>query len=231
METFGRWVESRGLPVSLYVDRSSIYRPGREPTLAESLSAQAPTTQFGRAMEDLGVRLILANSPQAKGRVERRNGVFQDRLVKALRLAGANELSVANAFLADGFLGELNRRFTVEAVQSADLHRRSPRSAELWRALSIQEERVVQRDGTVSWHGRWYQLGRRGRTAMPRAGRRVRILEHLDGSVEALIGGRLLSSELIASPPPRRAKTPRGPTGLGRVGQKPSAAHPWRRGG
>ena len=86
------WVRQHGLPGSLYVDRDSIYRCEGEPSVAEQLAGQEPQTQFGRAMEQLGVELILANSPQAKGRVERMNGVLQDRLVKALRLAGINDL-------------------------------------------------------------------------------------------------------------------------------------------
>src|SRR5262249_4563486 len=85
-EVFAGWVRAHGLPGSLYVDRDSIYRCERVATVAEQIANQEPQTQFGRAMEQLGVELILANSPQAKGRVERRNGLLQDRLVKALRL-------------------------------------------------------------------------------------------------------------------------------------------------
>ncbi len=82
------WVRQHGLPGSLCVDRDSIYRCEGRASIAEQLAGQAPQTQFGRAMGQLGVRLILANSPQAKGRVERMNGVLQDRLVKELRLRG-----------------------------------------------------------------------------------------------------------------------------------------------
>ncbi len=82
------WIGRYGVPRSLYVDRDSIYRCERAPDLAEQLAGKEARTQFGRAMEKLGVELILANSPQAKGRVERMNGLLQDRLVKELRLAG-----------------------------------------------------------------------------------------------------------------------------------------------
>ena len=88
-DVFGHYVRRQGLPRSLYVDRDSIYRTTREATAEESLEQTGPETQFSRAMRQLGVRLICARSPQAKGRVERRNGVFQDRLVKELRLAGS----------------------------------------------------------------------------------------------------------------------------------------------
>ena len=90
MEVFRGYVERYGVPRALYVDRDSIYRPDREATLAENLAGKEPTTQFGRAMEELDVKLILAHSPQAKGRVERVNGTLQDRLVKALRREDPN---------------------------------------------------------------------------------------------------------------------------------------------
>ena len=124
----------------------------------EALSAQSPLTQFGRAMVELQVELILAHSPQAKGRVERRHGVFQDRLVKAMRLKAISSLESANAYLEQEFLGELNGRFTVEASSPTDMHRRLPREVKLDRVLSFQEQRVVQNDWTVSWRNRYFQL-------------------------------------------------------------------------
>ena len=93
------WADKYGLPQSLYVDRDSIYRCEGLGSLADQIAGQEPQTQFGRAMRQLGVELILANSPQAKGRVERINGVLQDRLVKALRLEGLNDLARANEYL------------------------------------------------------------------------------------------------------------------------------------
>jgi transposase InsO family protein len=89
MDCFGRWVERFGVPQSLYVDRHSIYRSDREATAEELREGKSPRTQFGRAMDELGVELIMARSPQAKGRVERSNGVLQDRLVKELAGQGA----------------------------------------------------------------------------------------------------------------------------------------------
>ena len=86
------WTNKYGLPQSLYVDRASIYRCEGLGSIAEQIAGQEPQTQFGRAMRQLSVELILANSPQAKGRVERINGVLQDRLVKALRLSGINDM-------------------------------------------------------------------------------------------------------------------------------------------
>src|ERR1039458_2809443 len=92
-DVFAVWVRKHGVPGSLYVDRDSIYRCERAATVAEQIAGQEPRTQFGRAMEQLGVELILAHSPQAKGRVERRNGLLQDRLVKGPCLEGGPYLS------------------------------------------------------------------------------------------------------------------------------------------
>src|SRR5664280_1407908 len=146
------------LPRSLYVDRDSIYRCEGLGSVAEQLAGQEPQTQFGRAMETLAVELILANSPQAKGRVERMNGVLQDRLVKEMRLAGISDLESANGFLAETYLSAFNRKFNVVAASSADAHRGVPR--ELDEVLSWEEERVVQGDWTVACGGQWYQLDR-----------------------------------------------------------------------
>ena len=150
------WARKHGLPHSLYVDRDSIYRCEGLGSIAEQIAGKAPQTQFGRAMAQVGVALILAHSPQAKGRVERMNGVLQDRLVKALRLAGISDLASANAFLQQTYLPEHNRKFQVQAASEADAHQGVPKKLD--EVLSWEAERVVQRDWTVAHEGQWYQL-------------------------------------------------------------------------
>jgi hypothetical protein len=108
---FRDYVREHGLPRGLYVDQHSIYRADREGNTQEILAGKEPQTQFGRAMAELGVELILARSPQAKGRVERMNGTLQDRLVKALRRLKIRDLEAANAHLEKTFLSKLNARF------------------------------------------------------------------------------------------------------------------------
>src|SRR5882724_1655350 len=150
-DAFGRWAKKHGLPRSLYVDRHGIYRDEDHP--------QRPT-QFGRAMNDLGVELIKAHSPQAKGRVERRNAVFQDRLVKELRLRGINDMAQANAFLDGSFLEELNRKYAVKPAREQDLHRTvaaATAGASLEDVLCVQERRVVGNDWCVRWRNRFLQ--------------------------------------------------------------------------
>lgn len=227
MLTFRGYVECHGLPRSLYVDRDSIYEPTRDATVDEELAGTGPLTQFGRAMQELEVKLICAHSPQAKGRVERRHGVFQDRLVKALRLAGISDLEKANEFLEKTFLPDLNRRFTVEAREPANVHRRAPRSASLTCVLCIQEERVVQNDWTVQWRNRWFQLTEANRNqALVR--QKVTVCEHLDGHVHLRFRGRDLAWEELSERPSRSRPAASGMTGVGRAGLKPAADHPWR---
>jgi transposase len=147
--TFRGWTDRQGLPRALYVDRHSIYRSDRQPTAEELLANQAPPTQFGRSMRELNVRLIMARSPQAKGRVERMNGTLQDRLVKALRRANVCDLAAANRFLEEEFSPSLNERFSIPAAKQGDLHQAVSETADLDRILAVQEERVVQNDWTV----------------------------------------------------------------------------------
>lgn len=228
MTTFRRYVEQYGLPGALYVDRDSIYEPTREATVDEELAASGPLTQFGRAMQELAVQLIRAHSPQAKGRVERRNGVFQDRLVKAMRLAGISDLEAANAFLEGQFLQELNHRFTVEPKRPADVHRRKPKAGELDRVLSFQESRVVQNDWTVSWRGRCFQLTEQNRR-LALARRRVQVCEHLDGTIHLVYHERELAWEELPERPRRIVPSPTLPISASRVRHRPAADHPWRR--
>ena len=223
-DVFEGWVRHPGLPRSLYVDRDSIYRCEGLGSVAEQLAGQAPQTQFGRAMAALNVDLILAHSPQAKGRVERMNGVLQDRLGKALRLAGIHDLESANRFLAKTFLPAFNRQFNVVATSSADVHRGVPR--ELDEVLSWEEERVVQRDWTVTQGGRWYQLDRQ-HEALRLARKKVIVRTLRDGRVQLVHRGKKLKWRELPGRPVR-AQRPSVPAKAAAV-SPPAAHHPWRR--
>jgi hypothetical protein len=152
MDLAGRWLRRFGRPLALYTDRHSIFEPqdkGR--ALPET------ETQFGRALRELGVELIRAHSPQAKGRVERSFGTAQDRWVKELRLAGVTTLAGANAVL-ERLLPAHNRRFVKPAREAADAHRPLGPGHDLAAILSIQEDRVVSNDYTIRFCNRFYQL-------------------------------------------------------------------------
>ena len=222
-DTFEGYARRHKLPVALYVDRDSIYRTEREPTVGEQLAGEEPLTQFGRAMKGLGVAIELAYSPQAKGRVERRNGLLQDRLVKELRLAGISDLEQANDFLEEKFLPELNRRFWVKPAQAADAHRAVPRH--LTEALNWEQERVVQRDWTVAWEGRWFQI-ESDHQALCLAGRSVIVRQLRDGTVQLLRDGQKLQCRELAQRPARAPRPKALKRGVSPI--KPGAAHQWR---
>ena len=223
-DVFEGWVRPHGLPGSLYVDRDSIYRCERVATVAEQVAGKEPRTQFGRAMETLGVEVIMAHSPQAKGRVERRNGLLQDRLVKEMRLAGINDLESGNEFLRKKFLPALNAKFTVAARSPADAHRPAP--ADLTQTLSWQEERVVHSDWTVSWEGSWFQILRE-HEGLNLAGRKILVRHLRSGEVELIYQNGKLKNKELPSRPERAQPQPR------RIGRtqltKPAAEHPWRK--
>jgi len=219
------WVRRWGLPQSLYVDKDSIYRCEGVGSIEEQLAGRAPQTQFGRAMEQLGVELILADSPQAKGRVERMNGTLQDRLVKALRLAGISDRASANEFLAEEFLCGFNRKFEVEPASQADAHRGVPR--ELNQVLSWEEERVAQKDWTVVCKGQWYQLDRR-HESLSLAGKKVTVRTLRDGTVQLERQGLKLRFRRLPERPRRVVEQPLV-SKVTTVAAKPTPGHPWRR--
>ncbi len=198
MTVFREYVEYYGLPRSLSVDRAAIYETTRDSTVDETLRDAPPLTQFGRAMSELDVKLILAKSPQAKGRVERRHAVFQDRCVKAMRLKSINTLDAANVFLESEYLDELNSRFSVAARSPTDLHRSVPAGLCLDRVLCYQETRVVQNDWTVSWCNRTFQLSvEHQKLALAR--KTIMVPEFLDGRIELSYGTRRLSAIELAT--------------------------------
>ena len=214
-DVFGRWAKKHGLPRSLYVDRHGIYRDEDHPD---------HPTQFGRAMKDLAVELIKAHSPQAKGRVERRNAVFQDRLVKELRLRGINDMAQANAFLDGMFLDELNGKFAVTPRREQDLHRAIEAGVMLDDVLCVNEQRVVGKDWCVRWQNRFLQIDGQ-HAALNLAGRKVLIKHRADGRlIVEHKGTRLTVRELNARP---EAPKPRKPVVNNRK-WKPGPGHPWK---
>ncbi len=172
----GRWIERHGVPEALYLDRRNIY-VGND---------GSQRTDFARACGELGIRLIVARSPQAKGRVERRNGLLQDRLLKHLRLAGACTIDEANA-LAEPCIERINRRFRFEPASPVDAHRRAPSADVLAEILCREERRSVDRDGTISVASRRWRL-----EPAPRPGRRVSLRRTTDGRMVVMDGPRRL---------------------------------------
>jgi hypothetical protein len=176
----------QGLPISAYADRHSIFWTEREPTIDEELSDNHPKTQVGRALEELGVTLIPAGSPQAKGRIERLWGTFQDRLVSELRLAGAKTKERAQAVL-EKFLPQYNRRFSKPPVKALPAWQKLE-TRRLEQSLCFKYQRTVAKDNTVQFSGALFQIPRQS-PHRSYANKRIQLHVLLDGSVELFYQG------------------------------------------
>ena len=224
-DVFGRWAAAHGLPRALYVGRPAAYRADRAPTGGELSAGVEPATQFGRAMGELDVELILANSPQATGRAERRNRLLQDRLVKEMRLRGIGSIAAANAYLDGTYLAALNRDYTPDAADPADGHRAVPAGVRPDEVLCEQEWRAVGQDWCVRWRNGYLQVAAE-HAGLGLAGGRVLVRCKRDGTV-------LLEHEgarLTWTPVPARTRPPVvKPTVKDNKPSKPAADHPWRR--
>lgn len=221
LDSFGRYVAQYGLPQAVYTDKHSTYRTPAPPTVEDQLHARRPQSQFERSLGELGVDVIHAHSPQAKGRVERVFRTFQDRLIKELRLAQIATVEAANAWLAT-YLPRYNQRFGVPPTEAADLHRPSPGPQRLAGTLCLKSARTVRRDGTLVYEGQWYQLDESRRPP------RVMVEERLDGERVLTAGGHRLQAHPIPGPPPRMV-APRPPSASPRAPMKPGRDHPWKR--
>jgi len=171
-------IERKGLFCALYSDRGSHFFV--TPKAGEKVDKHR-LTQVGRAMKELGVQMIPAYSPQARGRSERSFGTWQGRLPQELRLAGIDSVEEANRFLREGYIGEFNAKFQLTAEQKGTAFRRSSRSDLNW-IFTIQSERTVAKDNTVAIGERCWQLDKT-RFRHTLAGVMVTINEHLDGTV------------------------------------------------
>jgi transposase len=234
LEILRTTIEDHGLPGAIYRDGHSAFAPS-SPGQVDRGGADDPVlSQVGRALVELGIDSILAGSPQAKGRIERLWGTFQDRLVVELRLAGVVDRAGANAFLA-GYLARHNARFVVPAADPLPAWRPLPDDVRLDRVLVFKYRRKVARDHTISLDGRILQLPRGATGAANYAGKRVEVHVALDGSVVAYDGQRRLAV-LPAPPDPGQLRTQnrqRVPPSLSpaaaTIPWTPPRDHPWKR--
>jgi len=180
-------IENKGVFCALYSDRGSHFFV--TPKAGQGVDKQR-VTQVGRAMKELGIQMIAAYSPQARGRSERSFGTWQGRLPQELRLAGVSSPETANRFLRESYIGEFNRKFTVAAAEKGTAFRRCSRSDLNW-IFTIQTERMVANDNTVAIGDRRWQIGKtRFRSTL--AGCTVTIHQHLDGTSSIRYGPHVL---------------------------------------
>jgi transposase len=184
-----------GVPLALYGDHSGVFvRNDDHWTVEEQLAGKRQPTQFGRALEQLGISFMAANSPQAKGRVERLWGVLQDRLTSELRLAQAQDLDSANAVLRK-FVTDYNRRFARPPRDSQPAWRTAPENLD--RICCFVHERIVSNDNVVQWEGRRFQIPQQARR-FSFAGAKVHIYQALDGRVSLYYGQTRLQHSAIS---------------------------------
>lgn len=220
MEGFKGYVERYGLPMSVYLDRHTTYKSSKKLTEWDEVEGIEPLSQFERALKELGVEIIHALSPQAKGRVERLFGVLQDRLVKEMRLRGVRTKEEANVFLQE-YLPRYNKRFTVYPAHEVDVHVKLPHHVDLDEYLCIKTERTIRNDNTIALDGRLYQIQERG-------GKKVVVQERVDGSMLMISKGMSLKFREITERP-KKTESPKADTRLFHRPPKPSKDHPWKR--
>jgi transposase len=233
LRTLGGWLRCYGRPLAHYTDKNSIFRTAGPAALPEQLRGEKACSQFGRALKELGIAWIAAQSPQAKGRIERLFETLQDRLVKEMRLAGIDTLEAANHFLEMHFLPEWEERFTVLPRNPHNAHRRLGTEHCLEKILSVRVVRKVAEDHTVSWDGNRWGVPREEVCAGLR-GAQVEIERRLDGAHWLRFRGRYLRLRHCPEPTPRTA-SPSGLRPPGLAANPPSRTyksappnHPWR---
>jgi hypothetical protein len=232
VEVLRAWIARYGIPRALYTDWKNVYV--RKPNQEERETGAAPLTQFGRMCALLGIQIIPASSPQAKGRIERNHGTHQDRLVKKLRRNGIGEVAAANAFLAAEYWTDHNRRFAQAPGSADDFHLAVPRRVSLDQVFRLEEKRTVSNDWVVRYDNRLLQLERQ--SGRPPARGTVLIYEAINGQLEIRYRDRVMrwteikpqplieSGALTAAPVP--------PSHSPVVRLKPRRVcddHPWRR--
>jgi transposase len=221
------WMEKYGVPRALYTDWKNVYV--REPTAKELLHGTPCLTQFGRMCERLGIRIIAASSPQAKGRVERNHGTHQDRMVKKLRRKKQITTHEAvNRYLEAEYCDDHNRRFAIEPKSGVDYHMPAPGAKRQREIFRLETERVLSNDWVVRHANKFYQVERRNRVHAP-AKSKVQVCEWEDGTLEIQYRGQKLKWHEIETPP---AKPPVVKQKRRRTTSPPAALmpdHPWRK--
>ena len=201
MDSFGRYIQRRGIPLSVYLDKHTTYKSPAKATIEEELAGMEPLSEFERALGELGVEVIHAHSAQAKGRIERLFGTLQDRLVKEMRLRGIKSLEEANRFLEE-YWPIYNGQFAVPARGKGDLHRSLPKGLKLDNILCVKATRALRNDFTVAYNKKLYQI-----EDAIRAGQ-VKVHERPDGSIVILSKDRSLRYREILTRPVKERKQP-----------------------
>lgn len=219
------YVETRGKPIAVYLDKFSTYKINHK----AAIDNQYLMTQFQRAAMDLGIDLITAHSPQAKGRIERLFETLQDRLIKEMRLHNISDIETANKFLDEKYIPKFNQQFSVPSQKKGDLHKKITdwEKQDLEKIFAIQNTRIVNNDFTINFKTRWLQLDQKQPTLVLKKNA-VMIEERLDGSIHISLRKKYLNFKELPERPKKiidiklPALTKTKPAWI------PPKDHPWR---
>jgi len=220
MDSFKRYIRAHGIPMSVYFDKHTTYKSTAAPSIEDEINGTEPLSEFGRALKELGVELIHAHSPQAKGRVERMFHTLQDRLVKEMTLRGINTIEEANQYMKS-YLSSHNKRFAVQPKEHNDLHRDIPKGLNLDKILCLRTERTLRNDSTIAHNGKLYQIQEVVKS------KRVLVQERVNGTMLITHNDTRLKFKEITTRPVKQPK----PVQMLRKRKVhiPSADHPWRK--
>lgn len=215
-----RYIQKHGIPNEFYVDRGKVFKVNLHNDEEDKI------TQYRRAIEELGGKIIYARSPQAKGRVERLFGTLQDRLVKELRLRSISTIEEANEFIEKEYLPKYNQKYAVEPKSKTNLHKEA-KGYDLDKILCIKETRVLTPDFTLRHKNKWYQLEKKQKTLIfPK--NEITVMTHLDGRVALSVRKTTLFFHEIDKPI-REKQSQIFKQVIKREPWKPPVDHPWRR--
>lgn len=233
-ETFNYWkayLLEKGKPLVIYLDRFSTYKVNHK----NAVDNKDFKTQFQRALEDeLGIKVIFAKTPQAKGRVERMNSTFQDRLIKEMRLAKISNIKDANEFIKKEFIPKFSKKFNVKAKKKGDLHKKLTRKerANLDHILSIKNTRKVRNDFVVQYHNRYFQLEEIQKNTTVYKNDEVVVEKHLDSSIyickKTTTGDKYLNFIELPIKPVKEIDIKLPAITRSKTAYIPPADHPWR---
>jgi hypothetical protein len=216
-DSLKRYIKRNGIPNSIYLDKHSTYKSTKKPTIEDELNNREFLSQFERAVKELGIVVIHANSPQAKGRIERSFRTDQDRLVKEMRLRNISTIKEANKFLKS-YWSKHNKRFAVKPFKEGDMHRSVPKGMDLDIILCKKTERSLRNDFTIVHNKKLYQI------LDKQAGKKVTVEEQISGAMHITYKGSRLKYEHIAVQPVKE-KSKSKPRKI----NSPSMDHPWKR--
>ena len=218
MDSFKRYITKYGIPLSVYLDKHTTYKSTKKQSIEDELKNTKALSQLERVFKELGVCVIHANSPQAKGRVERSFNTHQDRLIKEMRLAGISTAKAANKFLDSYYLPRHNRKFAIPAKGKTNLHRPIPKGLDLDRIFSIKGKAAVRNDFTIRYEKKLYQILENPGT------KTAAVEERLSGKLYIYHQDRQLKYKLINTKP-APAKKEYKPRKI----HIPPKDHPWRK--